>query len=125
MDEAQAKSEWLIKALICRYRLAVCAERLLRSAEMCGILREVNSQGGRMEKVNVTCRLDADDVAFLDKLAETTDRDRSYLIKQAVAEFISLQKWQIEEIEAAIVEADAGKFLSDAELRKLFKELRG
>jgi predicted transcriptional regulator len=78
-----------------------------------------------MEKVNVTCRLDADDVAFLDKLAETTDRDRSYLIKQAVAEFISLQKWQIEEIEAAIVEADAGKFLSDAELRKLFKELRG
>jgi len=78
-----------------------------------------------MEKVNVTCRLDADDVAFLDKLAETTDRDRSYLIKQAVADFISLQKWQIEEIEAAIVEADAGKFLSDAELRKLFKELRG
>jgi predicted transcriptional regulator len=78
-----------------------------------------------MEKVNVTCRLDADDVAFLDKLAETTDRDRSYLIKQAVAEFISLQKWQIEEVEAAIVEANAGKFLSDAELRKLFKELRG
>jgi RHH-type rel operon transcriptional repressor/antitoxin RelB len=78
-----------------------------------------------MDKVPVTCRLDADDVAFLDKLAETTDRDRSYLIKQAVAEFISLQKWQIEEIEAAIAEADAGKFLSDAELRKLFKELRG
>lgn len=78
-----------------------------------------------MEKVPVTCRLDADDVAFLDKLAETIDRDRSYLIKQAVIEFISLQKWQIEEIEAAIVEADAGKFLSDAELRKLFKELRG
>ena len=30
-----------------------------------------------------------------------------------------------QEIRAAIVEADAGKFLSDAELRKLFKELRG
>jgi RHH-type transcriptional regulator, rel operon repressor / antitoxin RelB len=78
-----------------------------------------------MEKVNVTCRLNADDVAFLDKLAETTERDRSYLIKQAVADFISLQKWQIEEIEAAIAEAEEGKFLSDAEMRKVFKELRG
>jgi RHH-type rel operon transcriptional repressor/antitoxin RelB len=78
-----------------------------------------------MEKVNVTCRLDADDVAFLDKLADMTDRDRSYLIKQAVSEFISLQKWQIEEIEAAIAEADAGKFASEAEVRKVFKELRG
>jgi RHH-type rel operon transcriptional repressor/antitoxin RelB len=78
-----------------------------------------------MDKVNVTCRLNADDVAFLDKLAETTERDRSYLIKQAVADFISLQKWQIEEIEAAIAEADAGKFLPDAEMRKVFKELRG
>jgi len=78
-----------------------------------------------MEKVNVTCRLDAEDVAFLDKLAELTDRDRSYLIKQAVAEFISLQKWQIEEVEAAIVEADSGDFAPDRDVRQAFQELRG
>jgi|CXWL01.1.fsa_nt_gi predicted transcriptional regulator len=78
-----------------------------------------------MEKVNVTCRLDAEDVAFLDKLAGLTDRDRSYLIKQAVAEFISLQKWQIEEVEAAIVEADSGDFAPDKDVRQTFRELRG
>ena len=77
-----------------------------------------------MEKVNVTCRLDAKDVAFLDKLAEVTERDRSYLIKKAVAEYISVQKWQIEDIEEAIKEADEGKFASDKEVRAMFNEFR-
>jgi len=70
-----------------------------------------------MEKVSVTCKLNREDVAFLDKLAGVTDRDRSYLIKQAVADFIATQKWQIEEVEAAIAEADRGEFLTDEEFR--------
>ena len=77
-----------------------------------------------MEKVNVTCRLDAKDVAFLDKLAEATERDRSYLIKKAVAEYIALQRWQIEEIEQALKEAEAGDFASDKEVRAMFNEFR-
>lgn len=77
-----------------------------------------------MGKINVTCRLDADDVVFLDKLAQLTDRDRNYLIKQAVAEFISLQKWQIEEVESALLEADAQQFASDKEVRQTFQELQ-
>jgi len=77
-----------------------------------------------MEKVNVTCRLDAQDVAFLDKLAEVTERDRSYLIKKAVADYIALHRWQIEEIEQAIKEADEGQFASDKEVRAAFKEFQ-
>jgi RHH-type transcriptional regulator, rel operon repressor / antitoxin RelB len=77
-----------------------------------------------MEKVNVTCRLNAEDVAFLDKLAKATERDRSYLIKKAVAEYIALQRWQIEEVERAIGDADAGKFASDKEVRDAFSEFR-
>jgi predicted transcriptional regulator len=72
------------------------------------------------EKVNVTVRLDQDTVAFLDKLAATEDRDRSYMIKQAVANFVQLHRWQIEEIEKAIKEADAGLFASDEEVEKCF-----
>ena len=78
-----------------------------------------------MEKVNVTCRLNAEDVAFLDELATMKDRDRSYLIKQAVADFISLQRWHIEEINKGLAEADAGDFASDEEVRQMFAELRG
>lgn len=71
-----------------------------------------------MEKVNVSCKLNADDVAFLDKLADQTDRDRSYLIKQAVANFIMAQKWQVEEVEQAIAEADRGESLTDEQFRQ-------
>lgn len=70
-----------------------------------------------MEKVSVTCKLNQDDVTFLDKLAEVTDRDRSYLIKQAVADFIANQKWQVEEVERALAEADRGEFLTDQQFR--------
>lgn len=70
-----------------------------------------------MEKVSVTCKLAPDDVAFLDKLAASSDRDRSYLIRQAVGEFVALHKWQLEEVEAAIAEADRGEFLTDEEFR--------
>ena len=78
-----------------------------------------------MEKVNVTIRMDADEVAFLDKLAGINDRDRSYLIKQAVSEYIALQRWQLEEIEKALQEADAGEFATEKEVKRVFDELRG
>ncbi len=78
-----------------------------------------------MEKVNVTIRMDAEEVAFLDKLAVITDRDRSYLIKQAVSGYIALQRWQVEEIEKAMQEADAGEFASEKEVKRAFDELRG
>ena len=78
-----------------------------------------------MDKVNITCRLAADDVAFLDKLAVTMDRDRSYLIKKAVAEYIALHRWQIDEVERALHEADACDFASDEMVKAAFSELRG
>ncbi len=74
------------------------------------------------EKVNVTVRLDQDTVAFLDKLGEVEDRDRSYLIKHAVASFVELHRWQIEEIEKAVKEADAGLFASEEEVEQLFSK---
>jgi predicted transcriptional regulator len=76
-----------------------------------------------MKKVNVTCRLDSDAVAFLDTLGANLDRDRSYLIKEAVAQYIKLHAWQIEEIEKAIEEADRGEFASDEEVERMFNEL--
>jgi len=75
------------------------------------------------ENVSVTIRLDQETVAFLDRLADVEDRDRSYLIKQAVADFVRLHQWQIEEIEKAVKEADAGLFLSDEETAAFMNEL--
>jgi RHH-type transcriptional regulator, rel operon repressor / antitoxin RelB len=77
-----------------------------------------------MEKVNVTCRLASEDVAFLDKLGTLWDRDRSYLVKKAVSEYVALHRWQIEEIDKAIEEADAGMFASDKQVKAAFAEFR-
>jgi len=76
-----------------------------------------------MEKVNVTVRLDRESVAVLDNLAKSFDRDRSYLIKEAVQSYISLHKWQLEEIKKAIAEADAGDFATEKEVDAMFTEL--
>jgi RHH-type rel operon transcriptional repressor/antitoxin RelB len=76
-----------------------------------------------MERLNVTCRLPADDVRFLDSLASATERDRSYLIKKAVEEFIVSQRWQLEEIDRSIAEADAGRFATDEQVEAAFDEL--
>ena len=85
---------------------------------------QYNRMDESMEKVNVTVRLAKDDIEFLDTLAESLDRDRSYLIKEAVASYISLHRWQVEEIKKAVGEADAGDFASDQEVQTLFDELR-
>jgi predicted transcriptional regulator len=69
-----------------------------------------------MEKHNITVRLDADAVTVLDRLAEYFDRDRSYLIKQAVASYIETHQWQLAELEKAIAEADAGDVVPHADV---------
>lgn len=68
---------------------------------------------------SVTVRLPEEDIAFLEALGKTKDRNRSYLIKEAVEEYIAQQRWQIEEIERAIQEADAGDFVPEDEMRRL------
>lgn len=68
-----------------------------------------------MEKVAVTCRLDKDVVGFLDELGKQVDRDRSYLIKEAVANFIAHHQWQLEAVRQAQEEVKSGKVLSEAD----------
>jgi len=77
-----------------------------------------------MKNVNVTCRIKEDRVAMLDKLGSHYARDRSYLINQAVESYLSMHEWQIAEIEAALKEAAAGDFATDAEVRETFRALR-
>jgi predicted transcriptional regulator len=76
-----------------------------------------------MEQVTTTVRLDAETVTFLDELARNEERDRSYLIRQAIANYLELRKWQIEEIKQAIKEADTGLFLSEEETATFMEEL--
>jgi predicted transcriptional regulator len=72
----------------------------------------------------VTFRMDDEKVQALDKLAESMDRDRSYLLNEAVDDYIEIQQWQLQGIDRAIADADAGKFVSDEEVQTAFDSFK-
>lgn len=69
----------------------------------------------------LTLRLDPKLTKKLDSLAETTQRSRSFLISEAVREYLALNEWQIVETKKALAEADQGEFDSEAEVKRVIK----
>jgi predicted transcriptional regulator len=116
----------LIAVITASLRLpnAIALKQLALQCAVCySHLRAYKSGMGNMSKINVTVRLDRECVAFLDTLGKNVDRDRSYLIKDAVNRYIEIHRWQIEEIKKAVAEADAGEFASEEEVEAMFDEL--
>jgi predicted transcriptional regulator len=72
-----------------------------------------------MEKQTISFRVDSDKVAALDQLAKALDRDRSYLLNEAVAAYLEVQQWHIEHIQASIKQADSGRFLSHEKVKRM------
>ncbi|HHJ40417.1 MAG TPA: ribbon-helix-helix protein, CopG family [Methylothermaceae bacterium] len=74
------------------------------------------------QSTTMTIRLEPELKSRLDKLAEATHRSKSFLASEAVREFIEMNEWQIQEIKAAIKEADGGDFASPEEEAAVFKK---
>ncbi|HEB57408.1 MAG TPA: ribbon-helix-helix protein, CopG family [Gammaproteobacteria bacterium] len=70
----------------------------------------------------MTIRLEPELKSRLDKLASVTHRSKSFLAAEAVREFIEINEWQIQELKAAIKEADAGDFASDQDIDAVFSK---
>ncbi len=70
----------------------------------------------------MTVRLDDDVKDRLDLLAEATQRSKSFLAAEAIREFVEINEWQLQEIRAAIGEADARDFATDKDVQKLAKK---
>jgi len=76
------------------------------------------------DKQTISFRIDSDQVAALDALAGVLDRDRSYLLKEAVRSYLDVQKWHLQQIQAGIRDAQAGKTRPHAEVRQLVSRWR-
>lgn len=76
-----------------------------------------------MSKDNVTFRLESEKRAALNAIAQTTDRTLSYVINEAIALYLEIHQWQIEEIQRGLAEAEAGDFASDEEVEAVFAKL--
>jgi predicted transcriptional regulator len=60
------------------------------------------------ETTTMTVRLSQELKDKLERLAESTKRSKSYLAAEAIAEYVDLNAWQVEEIRKAVEKADAG-----------------
>jgi predicted transcriptional regulator len=76
-----------------------------------------------MATATLTVRIDPEMKAELDAIAAARDRDRSYLVKEALREYLEIQKWQIEHIRQGVREADAGNFVSEAKMKRTIARL--
>jgi predicted transcriptional regulator len=67
----------------------------------------------------VTIKLDDKAQQVLHRLARLTDRSVNDLVEQAVQNYLELQEWQRQKIEAGIAAADRFEFAADAEIARI------
>jgi predicted transcriptional regulator len=72
----------------------------------------------------ISFRMRAEAVETLDALAETMDRDRTYLLNEAVERYLELNEYHIKLIEKGLRAAEKGDFVPDAEMKKLIARMR-
>jgi len=77
-----------------------------------------------MEKYTVSFRVDADKVSALDTLARALNRDRSHLLNEAVTAYLEVQRWQVEQIEKSLRQADEGKLIPHAKVKQMVRKWR-
>jgi predicted transcriptional regulator len=72
----------------------------------------------------VSFRTDSKKVEALDALASAYDRDRSYLLNEAVDNYLDLQQYHIALIEEGVRQADAGELVDHSDVEKIVAKLR-
>ena len=70
----------------------------------------------------ISARLDPEAKEALDKLASATNRSRSFLVSEAIHQYVEAQMWQVEAIKEAVIEADKGLFASDSDVEQFFSK---
>jgi len=77
-----------------------------------------------MEKQTISFRLDSEKVEALDVLAKALDRDRTYLLNEAVEAYLDVQQWQLDHLKASIQQADEGRLMDHREVKKMASKWR-
>jgi len=81
-----------------------------------------NWHKGLQMSTTMTIRIEDEVKDRLDRLAESTQRSKSFLAAEAIREYVETNEWQIAEIRKALTEANGGDFASDKELTALARK---
>lgn len=74
-------------------------------------------------KQTMTIRIEPEVRTSLDAIAAAADRDRTWVVNEALTAYIETQRWQIEHIRQGVREADAGKFASARAVKQVVDRL--
>ena len=77
-----------------------------------------------MSSQTVSFRLETKKKQKLDSIAIMLDRDRSYILNEAIDAYLDVHQWQIAHIREGIRQADAGDFATEAQVVAAFRRRR-
>ncbi len=66
----------------------------------------------------LSVRIDADTRKRLEALAKRSRRSKSFLAAEAIAAFVEAESWQLDEIQMAVDELDAGRGVPHKDVAK-------
>lgn len=58
----------------------------------------------------------------IDVLAEATKKSRSFVIEEAIEQYLTTNEWQVQSIQAGLNDLDNGEVLSQEDMEKLWDE---
>lgn len=74
-----------------------------------------------MKHANISFRTEAKKIASLDTIATALDRDRSYVLNEAINAYLELYRWQHTHIKEGLRQANAGEFATEEEVAQAFR----
>ena len=72
----------------------------------------------------ISFRIPTKTVDSLDALAEEMERDRSYLLNEAVETYLEINRYQVELIQKGLDAARKGDFVDHNQVRKMISRMR-
>ena len=75
-----------------------------------------------MEKQTLTFRANRKKVKALDRLAHALDRDRSYLLNEAVDQYLSVHEYHLRQIREGLAQARDGKLVEYEQVKADWKK---
>ncbi len=77
-----------------------------------------------MTQSTISFRATTDKRDTLDKIAKSQQRDRSFIINEALDRYIDIYNWQIAHIQQGIEQAENGDFVSHEEVMAKMDRMR-
>jgi RHH-type rel operon transcriptional repressor/antitoxin RelB len=77
-----------------------------------------------MSRETISFRLESEKREALDAVASALDRDRSYIINEAIEAYLDIHRWQLDHIREGLRQANAGEFATEAEVKSAFSRRR-